>query len=171
MLTWTIAAAQYAPRKGDVAENITHHLRFIDAAAEQACKVIIFPELSLTGPDDNQTLPTPPPDSELQPLSDAAQRYQMTIIAGLPVDKNGARIKGIVIFNPDSATPLSTSRDTEPAWRRNPARLACLSLITMAVSSPPRLHCWRPSVRWRSPNSSALPIVYSALPTSTRSPS
>lgn len=105
MLTWTIAAAQYAPRKGDVAENITHHLRFIYAAAEQACKVIIFPELSLTGPDDNQTLPAPPPDSELQPLSDAAQRYQMTIIAGLPVDKNGARIKGIVIFNPDSGHP------------------------------------------------------------------
>ena len=105
MLTWTIAAAQYAPRKGDVAENITHHLRFIDAAAEQACKVLIFPELSLTGPVDDHPLPAPPCDAELQPLSDAAQRHQMTIIAGLPMDTNGTRIKGIVIFNPHSVHP------------------------------------------------------------------
>lgn len=56
MLTWTIAAAQYAPRRGDIADNITHHLRFIDAAAEQACKVLIFPELSLTGPNDEHKI-------------------------------------------------------------------------------------------------------------------
>lgn len=105
MLIWTIAAAQYAPRKGDVAENITHHLRFIDAAAEQACKVLIFPELSLTGPDDDQALPAPPCDVALQPLREAAKRYQMTIIAGLPVDKSGTRVKGIVIFNPHNAQP------------------------------------------------------------------
>lgn len=106
MLTWTVAAAQYAPRKGDVAENIAHHLRFIDAAAEQACKVLIFPELSLTGPDDEQTLPAPPCDNQLQPLSDAAQRHQMTIIAGLPVESGGKRIKGIVIFAPSTDKPV-----------------------------------------------------------------
>ena len=106
MLTWTIAAAQYAPRKGDVAENITHHLRFIDVAAEQACKVLIFPELSLTGPDDEQTLPAPPDDSQLLPLSEAAQRHQMTIIAGLPMDNDGKRIKGIVIFAPHTPSPI-----------------------------------------------------------------
>ncbi|MFV0261440.1 MAG: nitrilase-related carbon-nitrogen hydrolase [Kluyvera sp.] len=105
MLTWTIAAAQYAPRKGDVAENIIHHLRFIDAAAEQACKVLIFPELSLTGPNNEQTLPAPPCDNQLQPLHDAAQRHQMTIIAGLPMENDGKRIKGIVIFAPDATTP------------------------------------------------------------------
>lgn len=103
MLTWTIAAAQYAPRKGDIAENIAHHLRFIDAAAKQACKVLIFPELSLTGPNDEQYLPAPPCDAQLQPLSDAAQRYEMTIIAGLPVLENGTRIKGIVIFAPHTS--------------------------------------------------------------------
>lgn len=105
MLTWTIAAAQYAPRKGDIAENINHHLRFIDAAAEQACRVLIFPELSLTGPNEESMLPAPPCDAQLQPLSDAAQRYQMTIIAGLPVEKNGTRIKGIVIFTPLGSQP------------------------------------------------------------------
>ena len=106
MLTWTIAAAQYAPRRGDVAENITHHLRFIDAAAEQACKVLIFPELSLTGPDDEQALPVPPSDTQLQPLSEAAQRHQMTIIAGLPMENDGKRIKGIVIFAPHATGPI-----------------------------------------------------------------
>ena len=105
MLTWTIAAAQYAPRRGDVAENITRHLRFIDAAAEQACKVLIFPELSLTGSADEHALPAPPPDSQLRPLRDAAQRHRMTIIAGLPMEKEGQRIKGIVIFTPDDAAP------------------------------------------------------------------
>ena len=106
MLTWTIAAAQYAPRRGDIAENITHHLRFVDAAAEQACKVLIFPELSLTGPDDEQALPVPPSDTQLQPLSEAAQRHQMTIIAGLPMENDGKRIKGIVIFAPHAPGPI-----------------------------------------------------------------
>lgn len=106
MLTWTIAAAQYAPRTGDVADNIAHHLRFVDAAAEQACKILIFPELSLTGPTDEQALPSPPCDSQLQPLGDAARRHQMTIIAGLPVETDGKRIKGIVVFAPNAATPL-----------------------------------------------------------------
>ncbi len=113
--------------KGDIADNITHHLRFIDAAAEQACKVLIFPELSLTGPNDEHTLPAPPCDSQLQPLRDAAQRHRMTIIAGLPMENAGKRIKGIVIFAPDADAPIKQQQGTVLAWRQNRIRSASLS--------------------------------------------
>ncbi|MEO3988303.1 carbon-nitrogen hydrolase family protein [Pseudocitrobacter cyperus] len=107
MLAWSIAAAQYAPRDGSIAENIAHHLRFIDAAAHLDCKVLIFPELSLTGPNDKQELPSPLSDAQLQPLTDAARRHQMTIIAGLPVEENGQRRKGVAIFAPDALKPYT----------------------------------------------------------------
>ncbi|MFD2021386.1 nitrilase-related carbon-nitrogen hydrolase [Pseudocitrobacter faecalis] len=57
MLAWSIAAAQFAPQNGSLAENIVHHLRFIHAAAKLECKVLIFPELSLTGLTGESGLP------------------------------------------------------------------------------------------------------------------
>lgn len=106
MPAWTIAAAQYTARNRSVAEHVAHHLQFIDAAAKLACQLIVFPELSLTGPAGRQPLP-PPPDGELlQPLNYAATRHGMTIVAGLPVDMHGERRKGVAIFMPGKATPL-----------------------------------------------------------------
>jgi Predicted amidohydrolase len=106
MLAWSIAAAQYAPHDDSVVENITHHIRFIDVAAELGCKILVFPELSLTGPEGENGLPVPPTEIQLQPLMDAARQYQMTIIAGLPVEENGIRHKGVAIFRPDAQKPF-----------------------------------------------------------------
>lgn len=100
MLAWSIAAAQFAPRDGSIADNIVHHLRFIRAAASLECKVVVFPELSLTGPAGERGLPSPPDAAELQPLVDAASQHQITIIAGMPVEENGLRSKGVAIFSP-----------------------------------------------------------------------
>ncbi|MRS16144.1 carbon-nitrogen hydrolase family protein [Enterobacteriaceae bacterium RIT691] len=107
MPVWTIAAAQYSARNRSVAENVAHHLQFIEAAARLACNLVVFPEMSLTGPANHQPLP-PSPDTELlHPLSHAATRYGMTIVAGLPVEMNGENRKGIAIFMPGAPTPLT----------------------------------------------------------------
>lgn len=110
MLAWSIAAAQFAPQNGSLAENIVHHLRFIHAAAKLECKVLIFPELSLTGLTGEFGLPSPPGDEQLQPLSDAAHQHQITIVAGLPVEENGLRCKGVAIFSPDTAKPYTCAQ-------------------------------------------------------------
>lgn len=105
MLAWSIAAAQYAPRDGSIAENIVHHLRFINAAARLECKVLIFPELSITGLAGENGLPPPPDNTQLQPLVDAARFHQLTIIAGLTVEEDGLRSKGVALFSPDASQP------------------------------------------------------------------
>lgn len=65
MSRWTIAAAQYAPRHNCVDEHVKHHLHFIAEAASHGCDLVVFPELSLTGPAE-QPYPTPD-DLQLAP--------------------------------------------------------------------------------------------------------
>lgn len=107
MPEWTIAAAQYAENHRSVRENVAHHLRFIEVAALQDCDVLVFPELALTGSEYIQPLPPPPGDELLQPLSYAASRYHMTIITGLPIEKNGQRSVGVAVFVPGRGAPLT----------------------------------------------------------------
>ena len=45
----TVAAAQVAPKLGDLEANLELHLRQIEYAAELGASIIVFPELSLTG--------------------------------------------------------------------------------------------------------------------------
>lgn len=107
MPVWTIAAAQYKARNRSVAENVAHHLQFVEAAARLACNLVVFPEMSLTGPVNRQPLP-PSPDAELlHPLIYAATRHEITIVVGLPVEWNGENRKGVAIFSPGAATPLT----------------------------------------------------------------
>lgn len=107
MPEWTIAAAQYAACNRSVAENVAHHLHFIEAAAKLDCDVLLFPEMSLTGPGEARHLPVPPDVELLRPLSYAARRHAMTIITGIPVDVDGERTKGVAIFLPGASAPLT----------------------------------------------------------------
>ena len=45
----SLAAAQTIPKRGDVEANLEGHSRLIHAAAEGQARVLVFPELSLTG--------------------------------------------------------------------------------------------------------------------------
>jgi hypothetical protein len=54
---------------------------------------------SLTGPGTT-TLPAPPGDRQLEPLLAAAQFHRITVIAGLTLDLQGQRQKGLVLFTP-----------------------------------------------------------------------
>ena len=99
MSHWNIAAAQYGGLHQSIDDHVTHHLRFIAEAARQRCDLLVFPELSLTG-SGTSTLPPPPGDAQLDPLLDAAHFYRITVIAGLPVERNGLRQKGLALFTP-----------------------------------------------------------------------
>ncbi|MCG0454607.1 carbon-nitrogen hydrolase family protein [Enterobacter cloacae complex sp. ECC445] len=99
MSHWNIAAAQYGRQHQSVDDHVTNHLRFIAEAARQRCDLLVFPELSLTG-SDSTTLPPPPGDAQLEPLLEAAHSHRLTVIAGLPLERNGQRLKGLALFTP-----------------------------------------------------------------------
>ena len=99
MSHWNIAAAQYGGLHQTVDDHVKHHLRFIAEAARQRCDLLVFPELSLTG-SGSPTLPPPPDDAQLEPLLNAAHQHQITVIAGLPLEQNGQRQKGLVLLSP-----------------------------------------------------------------------
>lgn len=105
MSHWNIAAAQYGGQHQSIDEHVTHHLRFIAEAARQRCDLLVFPELSLTG-SGTLTLPPPPNDAQLEPLLDAAHFYRITVIAGLPLERNGQRQKGLALFSPSRQSIL-----------------------------------------------------------------
>lgn len=107
MSQWNIAAAQYASRHNCIDAHVQHHLRFIDAAARQQCNLLVFPELSLTGPAiDNTTLPEPPSEQALLPIVDAAHALAITVIAGITLETDGARKKGLALFCPNQRQPM-----------------------------------------------------------------
>jgi hypothetical protein len=101
MSHWNIAAAQYAPLHDCVDDHVEHHLRFITAAAGQQCQLLVFPELSLTGPAASDLgLPSPPGEQALAPIVEAVRTHAITVIAGLSVDVHGQRQKGLALFSP-----------------------------------------------------------------------
>jgi predicted amidohydrolase len=89
----SIAVAQTCPVAGDVAANTAEHLRLARLAAEHGAKVVVFPELSLTGYEIGSarerafTLD----DSRLEPLGRGARELSATLIVGAPV-RLGAKL-------------------------------------------------------------------------------
>jgi predicted amidohydrolase len=107
---WSVGAAQTIPVKGDVERNLAEHLRLARLASEKGARVLVFPELSLTGYEiDLATgLAFEENDARLKPLIDASASFSMTLIAGAPV-RVGTRLHiGAFILSPDGATRLYT---------------------------------------------------------------
>jgi len=107
MSGFIIAAAQYQTCSGGLDANVLHHIDFVQAAAEQGCNLLIFPELSLTGYDLAQAaqLAITPEDQPLYALRNAAQQYQMTLVVGAPLRQRSAQTLtlGAIIFHPDGS--------------------------------------------------------------------
>ena len=81
----TVAVAQAEIVVGDLAANIATHLEVIRAAR---ARLIVFPELSLTGYD----LDAPsvaPTDAVLRPLIDACRASSAVALAGAPITESG----------------------------------------------------------------------------------
>lgn len=81
-----LAVAQIASVKGDIEGNVETHVRFAEAAAKRGARIIVFPELSLTGyePDIAATHTLTLGDARLQPLRQIAEKHDITIVAGAP---------------------------------------------------------------------------------------
>lgn len=87
MSAFAVAAAQIASIAGDVSKNIETHARAIRAAAQHGVRVLVFPELSLTGyePTLAAALAFAPDDARLAPLVELARDHHLTAIVGAPL--------------------------------------------------------------------------------------
>lgn len=110
--THAIAAAQTVPVRGDVDANVERHVRLVRVAAEAGARLLVFPELSLTGYelDLAPALAFAERDERLAPLVESACAAGMTLVVGAPV-RLGARLHiGAFILRPDGTIDLYTKQ-------------------------------------------------------------
>jgi predicted amidohydrolase len=110
MVPRAIAAAQTIPKRGDVAANLEGHIRLIQAAADRHVRLLVFPELSLTGYelDVANDLAFTDGDLRLRPLIQLATSCNMVFLVGAPVRIGAALHIGAFIVFPDGSVDLYT---------------------------------------------------------------
>ncbi len=83
----SIGVAQTCPVRGDIDANLEQHLRLVRLAADCGARVLVFPELSLTGYelDLAARLALSEDDARLAAVSDAARACALTVILGAPI--------------------------------------------------------------------------------------
>src|ERR1700733_13587250 len=81
-----IAAVQTTPIRGDVDANIEQHVALVSVGASAGAKVLVFPELSLTGYEMELAgeLAFSEGDARLAPLADAASKHGVILLVGAP---------------------------------------------------------------------------------------
>jgi predicted amidohydrolase len=106
----SIAAAQTIPRRGDVDANLEVHVQLVQIAAQEGARVIVFPELSLTGYelDLAEDLAFSERDPRLDPLVARASSCSTTLVVGAPV-RVGPRLHiGAFNLSPEGSVELYT---------------------------------------------------------------
>lgn len=103
-----ICAAQICPAKGDIAQNIAQHIRWIEVAATRGADFIFFPELSLTGyePPLADALAMPGDDSRLDVFQSLADAHALGISVGVPTRGDSGIYISLVIFRPGEAREI-----------------------------------------------------------------
>ena len=112
-MSFVIAAAQSSSVPGDISRNVAHHLRFAAIAAEYGVRMLIFPELSLTGYELGLARASAihPDSAWLDPLRDFAARTGMTVVAGGPlVNDSGALHIAAFLLHPDGSVGTHTKQ-------------------------------------------------------------
>jgi predicted amidohydrolase len=106
----SLAVAQTCPVKGDVAANVAEHLRLLQLATSEGARVVVFPELSLTGYELELAadLAFSIDDARLAPLLAAANAASALLIVGAPVRLATRLHIGAFILRPDGTTDVYT---------------------------------------------------------------
>lgn len=97
-----IGAVQLRPVAGDVTENITKHLEFIELAAARGADLVFFPELSLTGyePQLARSLAMDKADTRLDIFQSCSAAHNLIIGLGMPIAIASQVQIGMVWFTP-----------------------------------------------------------------------
>jgi predicted amidohydrolase/predicted Zn-dependent protease with MMP-like domain len=107
-----IAVAQTVPVAGDVDANIAQHVELADAAADAGARIVVFPELSLTGYELGEAarVALGPGDQRLAAVRVVAEARHMTIVVGAAVRLEKKLHIAAVIVGPGGYEAVYTKR-------------------------------------------------------------
>lgn len=108
-----IAAIQSISVKGDIAENLEHHLRLARVAARHGATLLLFPELSLTGYElaIAHEVAVGCNDPRLGELRRLAEESGITMVVGAPIVADGGHLHiGALTFKPNGALSVYTKQ-------------------------------------------------------------
>jgi predicted amidohydrolase len=137
-----LAAAQTVPIAGDVEANIAQHVELARAAGREQARVLVFPELSLTGYELElaPSLAFSSDDARLTPLIEVARAASVCLIAGAPVRlATGLHIAAFIIAA-DGSLSIHTKRQLGAFSREDgdgrPLPPAESTIFTPGASAP-----------------------------------
>lgn len=107
-----LAAAQTSPKREDVKSNIADHHKLTELAAQNGAKLIVFPELSLSGYEREKaaSLSFTPKDSRLDELRKLSADKNIIIIAGAPILMKSQIYIGEFIIKPNKTISIYTKQ-------------------------------------------------------------
>lgn len=107
-----LAAAQTQPKRGNIDANLLDHYRLIQLAAINGAQLIVFPELSITGyeREDSARLAFSENDSQLDHLKKLATENKITIIAGAPIRIQSDLFLGEFCIAPNDSVSIYTKQ-------------------------------------------------------------
>ena len=102
----TVAVAQLTCTPGDLAANLAAHVELVGRARRLGARVVVFPELSLTGYElgaieRDPALTLAPADERLLPLIEACRGWDGVAVAGAPVARGRRRVLGAIVVGRD----------------------------------------------------------------------
>lgn len=105
-----ICAAQIRSGKGDIEQNTSQHLRWIEKAVAGRADIVVFPELSLTGyePSIANGMALDTTDSRLDIFQASSDAGNIVIAVGLPVKAVVGTCISLVIFQPGTQRRVYT---------------------------------------------------------------
>jgi predicted amidohydrolase len=106
----SLGAAQTVPVRGDVPANREQHVALAHRAGEAGARVLVFPELSLTGYelDLADALAFETSDARLAPLAETSAKVGVTLVVGAPVRVAGRLHIGAFVLTPHGDRALYT---------------------------------------------------------------
>lgn len=112
----TYAVAQIHSVRENYMQNIKKHLEFIKLAAQNRAKIVVFPEMSLTGYERElaKAQHFTKDDSRLECLAKAAIDFSIVIVAGGPLLLDNHLFIASWIFTPGEGTQLYTKKYLHP---------------------------------------------------------
>ena len=110
--TELIAVVQTVPVAGDVAANVAEHQTLGREATARGARLVVFPELSLTGYELEQAraLAFTLDDRRLEPLRQEVQGNNTTWIVGAPTRLEDGLFLGALILTPDGSVDVYAKR-------------------------------------------------------------
>jgi len=98
-----IGLAQIRPKKGEKENNLQNHVSYIKKASQDGCKMILFPELSVTGyePKLAKELALDLKDERLAQFQSLSNQKDIIIVLGAPIKTEHGITISLVIFQPN----------------------------------------------------------------------